>query len=50
MKYYHFRCFFIVPKKGPEFAPDKLRRNAISTYRPGETKKSPDSVVNQSFS
>lgn len=33
-----FQVLFIVPKKDPEFAPDKLRRNAIFYFRP-ETKK-----------
>ena len=30
--------FTLTPKKDPEFAPDKLRRNAIFCFRP-ETKK-----------
>ena len=35
----HFRCFFLLfLKKGPEFALDKLCRNAIFCFRP-ETKK-----------
>lgn len=32
MKYYTFQVFFIIPKKDPEFALDKLRRNAIFCF------------------
>lgn len=39
MKYYTFQVLFLLSlKKDPEFAPDKLRRNAIFCFRP-ETKK-----------
>ena len=34
----HFRCFLLFLKKDPEFALDKLCRNAIFCFRP-ETKK-----------
>ena len=49
MKYYTFQVLFIVPKKDPEFAPDLLRKTTIFCFHT-KTKKSPDSVVNQSFS
>ena len=39
MKYYTFQVLFLLSlKKDPEFAPDKLRRNAIFYFRP-DTKK-----------
>lgn len=39
MKYYTFQVLFLLSlKKDPEFAPDKLRRNAIFCFHT-ETKK-----------